>query len=67
MADSIDISQDNQAHDIEIALSNRSVTYLKFIGQCYFCAEPLAKVNFCDEFCRDDYDKLIEINKSKKV
>lgn len=32
---------------------------LPFIGSCYNCREPLADpLRFCDEDCRDDYQKI---------
>lgn len=61
MADIIDAAQEQEQLIIAAALSNRPRTVMTFIGRCYWCGEKLAKGNFCDLDCRDDYQKRLKL------
>lgn len=43
---------------LRVARSAKPIT-LPFIGKCHYCDEGLEPGHrFCDEHCRDDYEKL---------
>lgn len=44
--------------DRELALKRRAPTGPTPCGACHFCSEPLsAGLRWCDEHCRDDWEK----------
>lgn len=66
-SDVIDVANDLAMHETESILrnhANRKERALVFTGRCYNCEDDVEEANFCDDDCRDDYDK--RINKRKR-
>ena len=46
-----------------LAAQRKKAVFLRPKGQCHYCEEAIAKdavnQNFCDEHCRDDYQKYV--------
>ena len=58
MSDEIDKGQEADQFFLEVAMANaRAEKTLAFIGRCYNCECRLSHGNFCDQDCRDDYEK----------
>ncbi|MDX6914734.1 hypothetical protein R9X49_06390 [Pectobacterium carotovorum] len=57
MADVADYANDLTDLNIQHALANRP-TPMKFTGKCKYCSEKINIGHFCDEYCREDYEKL---------
>lgn len=54
--DEIDRAQEREAQDLALALKQRK-PQLQPCGICYNCTDPVPGMSeFCDEFCRDDYE-----------
>ncbi|MEQ9830602.1 hypothetical protein [Pectobacterium versatile] len=62
MADIIDAANDLTDLNIQHALANRPAP-MQFTGKCKYCSETIEVGNFCDEYCREDYEK-VERNKN---
>jgi hypothetical protein len=55
--DEIDRAQELQEQALQNALKGRPER-LPATGYCYYCSEEIsAGKRFCDEYCRDDFDK----------
>lgn len=61
MADIIDAANDLTELNIQHALANRPAP-MQFTGKCKCCSETINIGNFCDEYCREDCEK-VERNK----
>ncbi|MCW2477704.1 hypothetical protein [Candidatus Symbiopectobacterium sp. NZEC135] len=57
MADIIDEANDLTDLNIQHALANRKPPMI-FTGKCRNCRGDIKAGLFCDEYCRDDYEKL---------
>lgn len=57
MADIIDAANDLTDLNIQHALANRPAP-MQFTGKYKYCSETIEVGNFCDEYCREDYEKL---------
>ncbi|GKX40477.1 hypothetical protein SOASR014_42160 [Pectobacterium carotovorum subsp. carotovorum] len=57
MADIIDAANDLTDLNIQHALANRPAP-MQFTGKCKYCSETIEVGNFCDEYCREDFEKL---------
>ncbi|KHS76984.1 hypothetical protein QT13_01715 [Pectobacterium brasiliense] len=62
MADIIDAANDLTDLLTHNAINNRTPPMI-FTGKCKYCSETIKVGHFCDEYCREDYEKL-ERNKS---
>lgn len=56
MADEADEGNHQMELNLSAARLRRKPT-LPQVGQCYNCEEVIATGVFCDEDCRDDYEK----------
>jgi hypothetical protein len=61
MVDIIDQANELELLNINVALMARKQEKLNFIGMCHYCQQPLLSTNFCDEGCRDDYEKELKL------
>ena len=54
-----EVGQASQAEQmrLEQLLRSRMRAPLPMTGLCHNCSAPLKDVHFCDEDCRDDYEK----------
>jgi len=67
LMDEIDRAQTLQEQALEIALKSRPER-LPATGYCYYCSEEIsASKRFCDEYCRDDWDKEQSIRKMHPI
>ncbi|POD92310.1 hypothetical protein [Pectobacterium odoriferum] len=57
MADIIDAANDLTDLNIQHALANRPAP-IPFTGKRKYCSETIEVGNFCDEYCREDFEKL---------
>lgn len=57
MADIIDAANDLTDLNIQHALANRPNPMI-FTGKCKYCSETINVGHFCDEYCREDFEKL---------
>ncbi|GLY59703.1 hypothetical protein Pcaca05_05610 [Pectobacterium carotovorum subsp. carotovorum] len=57
MADIIDAANDLTDLNIQHALANRHAP-MQFTGKCKYCSEAIKVGHFCDEYCREDFEKL---------
>lgn len=65
-ADPIDEAAAREQVFIESAIAAARIrSKLKETGKCYWCGERVGKGNFCDEFCRCDYEKKIKADKQR--
>ena len=58
--DQIDQAQEIINESIKVAVANATAAPQEIpnIGACHNCREPLDSGLFCDEDCRDDWEKL---------
>lgn len=50
--------REEKAREAAISEVRYQVHLLPYLGYCYYCDSPTpANHNFCDRFCRDDWDK----------
>ena len=54
--DDVDRAQAQTDLELKLALKNRKHE-LPEVGLCNWCADSIEKGNFCDEDCRNDYEK----------
>lgn len=66
MPDYIDMAQEREEQDREIALKYGRRPELPQIGSCFNCSEPIARGNFCSPDCREDYEKRKRFNHGKE-
>lgn len=52
---------------IEIALANRRQPEMAFTGACYYCEEAVSTGCFCDEDCREDFQRIERAKQHRKV
>lgn len=64
MADIIDAANDLTDLNIQHALANRPAP-MQFTGKCKYCSETIKVGHFCDEYCREDYEKRERSNHVK--
>lgn len=57
------IDQANELVELTIqhALSNRPPP-IPFTGKCRNCDEPVSSGNYCDKYCREDFEKRARNN-----
>ena len=66
MADIIDLGNDRAQEILEEALRKRKSEGPPVDGKCHNCDEELpAGLRFCDNDCRDDYYRRIEVELDK--
>ncbi|WP_181374894.1 hypothetical protein [Pectobacterium parmentieri] len=56
MTDIIDAANDLTDLNIQHALANRPPPPV-FTGKCRNCDETIGAGNYCDKYCREDYEK----------
>ena len=56
MADQADLAQVEQEREVKRALANRQAPE-RFTGACKNCFEPIERGFFCEDACREDYEK----------
>lgn len=61
MDDIIDAANDLTDLNIQHALANRPPPPV-FTGKCRYCFEKINTGSYCDEFCRDDDEKIMRNN-----
>ncbi|WIL41267.1 hypothetical protein QPJ96_14825 [Pantoea agglomerans] len=66
-ADILDDAAELEQQMIEIALANRKRPEMQFTGACYNCEETVPAGCFCDEDCREDYERIERAKQHRKV
>lgn len=59
--DIIDIANEIADLTIQHALANRPAPPV-FTGKCAYCREKIEVGRFCDEYCREDFEKMARCN-----
>lgn len=63
MPDEFDRASEDEQKFREAAIRQSASSFVKraYTGKCYNCDEPVAAdAHFCDESCRDDYQKMLD-------
>ncbi|MEN4603023.1 hypothetical protein [Pantoea agglomerans] len=65
--DPFDEAAEREQQMIEIALANRKRPEMQFTGDCYNCEKAVTAGCFCDEDCREDYERIERAKQHRKV
>lgn len=65
--DAADEAAAREQQMIEVALANRPLPTMTYIGECHYCEEPIDKGHFCSDECRADHERMVWAASQRRV